>query len=86
MKKFYYVVGAAVTAASIFLALAVLLKKLRISLSIEGIDDEYLAEPDNDDIELSIEQVDSTDSFDPAQLDALLEDDEPEIEVEISEE
>lgn len=58
MKKFYYVVGAVVTAAAIFGFIAVMLKKLKISLSIEGIDDEDLEEPENNDIELTVEKDD----------------------------
>ncbi len=82
MKKFYYIVGALVTATSLFLAVAVLLKKLRISLSIEGIDDEYIDENEIGDIDLSIEKDDEI--FDESEFDALLEDNEPEIEIEIT--
>ena len=53
MKKFYYIVGAFVTAAAVFTFFAVMLKKLRISLSIEGIDDE-IQDGDDGDIELTI--------------------------------
>ena len=53
MKKFYYLVGAFATAAAVFAFFAVLLKKLRISLSIESINDD-IDEPDNSDISLSI--------------------------------
>lgn len=42
MKKFYYILGAIVTAAAIFAIIAVMLKKLRVSLCIEGIDDELI--------------------------------------------
>lgn len=84
MKKFYYIVGALVTATSLFLAVAVLLKKLKISLSIEGIDDEYLAEEQADDIDLSIEG--DRDLLDQSDLDAFLEDDEPEIDIDFAKE
>lgn len=55
MKKFYYLVGACATAAAIFTFFAVLLKKLRISFSIESINDD-IEEQDNSDIEISISE------------------------------
>ena len=92
MKKFYYVVGAFVTAAAVFAFIAVMLKKLKISLSIEGIDDAIEDESENDDIELTIEKEPaSEDDFSEdedyleKELDSMLSDDEPEIEVEITE-
>ena len=33
MKKFYYIVGAIVTAAAIFAVVAIILKKIKVSLS-----------------------------------------------------
>lgn len=79
MKKFYYIIGALVTATTLFLAVAILLKKLRVSLSIEGIDDEYLAEDDLSDIDLSIKDSESD-------FDSLLEDNEPEIDIDFAKE
>ena len=74
MKKFYYIVGAIVTATAIFALIAVMLKKLRISLCIEGIDDEILEDDGAEEITLSFE--DEEDDFDY----------EPEIETVIAEE
>ena len=62
MKKFYYIVGAVVTAAAIFAFVAVMLKKLKVSLSIEGIDDVLEEEEDNGDITLTIENDETEDS------------------------
>ncbi len=84
MKKFYYIVGAVVTAMAIFAFVAVMLKKLKISLSIEGLDDESLEEDFNDDIELTIENDEDESLKD--ELEALLDEDEKDIEVEITEE
>ena len=97
MKKFYYIVGAVVTAAAVFAFVAVMLKKLKISLSIEGIDDESLEEPENDDIELTIEKDEKEkkdknyfedEEFIKNELDGMLEEeaDEPEVKVEIKDE
>lgn len=96
MKKFYYIVGAAVTAAAVFTFIAVMLKKLRISLSIEGIDDGELDENSDGDIELSIDSDDKKETSDykedeeylKKELDDMLaqETEEPDIEVEIHEE
>lgn len=59
MKKFYYVVGALVTAAAIFGLIAVMLKKLRISLCIEGIDDELLDDVyEGDEVTLTFDDSD----------------------------
>ena len=55
MKKLFYLIGAFVTVAAIFATIAVLLKKLKISLSIEGIDDE-IKEEENADIGVSIDE------------------------------
>ncbi len=63
MKKFYYIIGAVVTAAAIFALIAVMLKKLRISLSIEGIDDEILEETDEPEVTLSIEDDEPEDEI-----------------------
>ena len=96
MKKFYYIVGATVTAAAVFTFIAVMLKKLRISLSIEGIDDGELDENENGDIELSIDSDENKEESEykedeeylKKELDDMLamETEEPDIEVEIHEE
>lgn len=81
MKKFYYIVGAFVTAAAIFTFFAVMLKKLRISLSIEGIDDE-IEDMDDGDIELTIhDEKDDLldDDFSLEDFDGLLEEDDIDI-------
>ena len=54
MKKLVYWIGAFVSLAAICTAIAVFLKKLKISLSIEGID-ENLEDTENSDINVSIE-------------------------------
>ena len=61
MKKFYYIVGAAVTAASIFALVAVMLRKIRISLSIEGVEDDILEDLGDGEITLSIEKDEEPD-------------------------
>ena len=81
MKKFYYIVGAFVTAAAIFTFFAVMLKKLRISLSIEGIDDE-IEDVNDGDIELTIheEKEDLLDEdFSLEDFDGLLKEDDIDI-------
>ncbi len=93
MKKFYYVIGAFATAAAIFTFIAVMLKKLRISLSIESINDD-IEEPENTDIELSIsenkkEEIEDeldfseTEELIRQELDGMIEADDEDIEVEI---
>lgn len=78
MKKFYYIVGAVVTAAAIFTLIAVMLKKLRISLCIEGIDDDMLEEEtEHDDITLSFDDENDEELFDDSEI-------EPEIETVIA--
>ncbi len=73
MKKFYYIVGALVTAATIFALIAVMLKKLKISLCIEGIDDSLVDEDElADEVTLTFDDAD--------------EESEPEIETIIAEE
>ena len=73
MKKFYYIVGAVVTAAAVFALIAVMLKKLRISLSIEGIDDEILEETDDTEVTLSIEEDESGEEiFTDEDIEAIL--------------
>lgn len=61
MKKFYYILGAAVTAATVFALIAVMLKKLRISLSIEGVEDDILEDLGDGEITLSIEKDEEPD-------------------------
>ena len=59
MKKFYYIVGAIVTAAAIFGVIAIMLKKLKVSLCIEGVDDELLDdEYADEDITLTFDDSD----------------------------
>ena len=89
MKKVFYLIGAFVTMAAVFATIAVMLKKLKISFSIEGIDD-TIDEETNDNIDVSIKE-DSVD-FDVAEdvieeaLEEMLSEEEcKEIEVEISE-
>lgn len=74
MKKFYYIVGALVTAAAIFGIIAIMLKKLKISLCIEGVDDELLDDEYADD--------DITLTFDDSDEDFL---EDPEVDSEIAE-
>lgn len=75
MKKFYYIVGALVTAAAIFGVIAIMLKKLKVSLCIEGVDDELLDDEYADD--------DITLTFDDDSDEDFLED--PEVDSEIAE-
>lgn len=95
MKKIIYLIGAFVTTAAIVGAIAVMLNKLKISLSIEGIDDTLDEENAKNDIDLSIEnEHDSTPSGETEKsveeaLSAMDEDEsdvEKDIDVEISEE
>ncbi len=65
MKKFYYIIGAVVTATAIFALIAVMLKKLRISLCIEGIDDEIIDDSADEEITLSFEDEDELFDFEP---------------------
>lgn len=71
MKKFYYIVGAIATAAAIFGLIAIMLKKLRVSLCIESADDDLL------DDEYADEDITLT--FDDSEEDFL---DEVEVETE----
>ena len=95
MKKIIYLIGAFVTTAAIVGAVAIMLNKLKISLSIEGIDDTLDEENAKNDIDLSIEnEHDSTPSGETDKsveeaLSAMDEDEsdvEKDIDVEISEE
>ena len=65
MKKFYYIIGAVVTATAIFALIAVMLKKLRISLCIEGSDDEIMDDVADEDITLSIEEDEEDIDYEP---------------------
>jgi hypothetical protein len=73
MKKFYYIIGAVATAAAIFAIIAVMLKKLKVSLCIEGLDDESILD--------DVTEEDITLSFDDEELE-----EKPEIETVISDE
>ena len=95
MKKIIYLIGACVTTAALVGAVAIMLNKLKISLSIEGIDDTLDEENAKNDIDLSIEnEHDSTPSGETEKsveeaLSAMDEDEsdvEKDIDVEISEE
>lgn len=78
MKKFYYIVGAVVTAMAIFAFIAIMLKKLRVSLSIEGVDDVIDEEEGNEEITLTIENDDSedNDALIKEEIESMLDDDE----------
>ena len=78
MKKIYYIVGAVVTATAIFAFLAVMLKKLRISLSIEGVDDAIEEDREDEEISLVIENDDSEDEDEliKEEIESMLDDDE----------
>ena len=90
MKKLFYLIGAFVTVAAIFATIAVLLKKLKISLSIEGIDDE-IEDENNGDIDVSIDGKEggifqeAEDAVEEALEELLADEEGGEIEVEISE-
>ena len=71
MKKFYCVVGALVTAAAFFGLIAIMLKKIKISLCIESADDDLLEDEYADE--------DITLTFDDSEEDFL---DEVEVETE----
>lgn len=77
MKKFYYIVGAVVTAMAVFGFVAIMLKKIKVSLSIEAVDD-VIEEDDNDDITLTIENDDSEDNDDliKEEIETLLDESE----------
>ena len=75
MKKFYYIVGAIVTATAIFALIAVMLKKLRISLCIEGIDDEILDDDMSEEITLSFEDEEDDFDYEPEIETVVAEDD-----------
>ena len=59
MKKFYYIIGAVAVAAAIFAIIAIMLKKLKVSLCIEGLDENLLDDAEDEDITLSFEDDDS---------------------------
>ncbi len=59
MKKLIYWIGTFATVAALFAAFAVMLKKLKISLSIEGIDDTLGEEEEEKDIDVSFESEES---------------------------
>ncbi len=96
MKKIIYLIGAFVTTAAIIGAIAVMLNKLKISLSIEGIDDSMDTDENDGHIDLSIEKdveaeepeaVDDTaESVENAINEMLEQEDATDIDVEITEE
>ena len=59
MKKVYYIIGAVAVAAAIFAVIAIMLRKLRVSLCIEGLDDEMLEDDANGDVTLSFDDSDA---------------------------
>lgn len=60
MKKTLAVIGGIVAAASIFTVIVVILKKIRLSFTIESADDNFELEEDNGDISVSIDEDDSS--------------------------
>lgn len=93
MKKALAVIGAFVTVAGIAAAVAVWLNKLKISLSIESVDDDYDEEKGAEDIGVSIEDeksdedkaaLDETAEAIEEAIEEMLGDDADEIEVEIT--
>lgn len=100
MKKIIYLIGAFVTTAAIIGAIAVMLNKLKISLSIEGIDDSMDTDEDDGHIDLSIEKDadeakapvieveadDTAESVENAINEMLEQEDATDIDVEITEE
>ena len=75
MKKFYYILGAIVAATAIFAIIAIMLRKLRVSLCIEGIEDDILDdEMEHDDIALSFEDSDE-DFFDDPEIETIISED-----------
>lgn len=95
MKKIIYLIGAFVTTAAIIGAIAVMLNKLKISLSIEGIDDTMDADENDGHIDLSIEKDadtsteeadDTAEAVEDAINEMLENDSSDDIDVEITEE
>lgn len=75
MKKFYYILGAVVAATAIFAIIAIMLRKLRVSLCIEGIEDDMLDdEMEHDDISLSFEDSDE-EFFDDPEIETIISED-----------
>lgn len=64
MKKIFAIIGGVVTAASIVTAIVIILKKIKLSFSIESVDD-ALELDDNldmgDDISVTVEDTDEDD-------------------------
>jgi hypothetical protein len=60
MKKTLAIIGGIVAAASIFTVIVVILKKIRLSFTIESADDNFELEEDNGDISVSIDEDDSS--------------------------
>ena len=74
MKKFYYILGAVLTAAAIFAIIAIMLKKLKVSLCIEGLDEDLLDDIDDEEITLSYED-DADAEYEP-EIETVITDDE----------
>lgn len=64
MKKLFYFIGAAVTAASVFAAIAIMLKRLKISLSIESVDDEDLEEELGEEVTVTVQDEETPEEDD----------------------
>lgn len=64
MKKALSIIGGVVAAASIFTVIIVILKKIKLSFSIESVDDDFNFEGDydNGDISVSIEEDEPADN------------------------
>ena len=73
MKKFYYILGALAAAAAVCAIIAVLLRKLKVSLCIEGLDDGMLDDTGDDDITLSFD--DDEDFYDDPEIRTILSED-----------
>ena len=89
MKKILAIIGAFVTIGAIAAAVAVWLNKLRISLSVESIDDEYEEDGGEKDIDISIEGDKKADLEETAKavedaIEDMLDETDGEIEVEIT--
>ena len=61
MKKFCYILGAVMTAAAIFGIIAVILKRLKVSFSIEGLDDGIAEDMADEEITLCFDDEDEFD-------------------------
>ena len=85
MKKIVYLIGALVSIAAICAAIAIILKKLRVSLAIEGVDE---IDEENGDIDVSVEDGafdETADAVEEALEEILSEETGKDIDVEINE-